>query len=267
MKIDPTATVSPGAHLADDVEIGPYASIGPDVTLGEGCVINARAVIEGRTTLGGKNWVGCGTVLGTPPQDLAFISSTESGLIIGDGNVFREYVTVHRGTTPGSQTRIGNSCTLLTGCHVGHNAQVGNHVTIANNCLLAGYVQISDYAVLGAGSVFHQFLRVGAGASVREGTRCVKDIPPFVSIYGRNLVSGLNEMSIRATDDNPETLAELERAFALVYRSNLNISQALAASRSLNWRPAATQFFAFIESSKRGICRPDRAASSPSAVS
>ena len=192
MKIHPTAIIAAKAQLAGDVEVGAHAIIGENVKLGAGCVVQAHAVLEGRTTFGTGNFIGYGAIIGTTPQDFAFRETVISEVRIGDGNTFREYVTIHRGTKEGSATVVGNECYLMVGAHLGHNAKLGNNVVIANNCLLAGYVEIGDGAVLGGGTVFHQFLRVGPLAMVRGGTRFGKDIPPYVSADGENLLSGIN---------------------------------------------------------------------------
>jgi UDP-N-acetylglucosamine acyltransferase len=158
MKIHPTAIVSEGADLADDVEIGAHAIVGERVKLGSGCIVQAHAILEGQTVLGSGNFVGYGAVIGATPQDFAFRETVSSGVRIGDNNTFREYVTIHRGTKEASATVVGNDCYLMVGTHLGHNVALGHKVVIANNCLLAGYVEIGDGAVLGGGTVFHQFL-------------------------------------------------------------------------------------------------------------
>ena len=178
MKIHPTALVSAGAQLADDVEIGAHTIIGEHVKIGAGCTVQANAILEGRTTLGERNFVGYGAIIGAPPQDFAYRESVISEVQIGEGNTFREYVTIHRGTKEGSATIVGNDCYLMAGSHLGHNVRLGDKVIIANNCLLAGYVEVDRGAVLGGGTVFHQFLRIGPLAMVRGGTRFGKDIPP-----------------------------------------------------------------------------------------
>lgn len=246
MKIHPTAKIDPRAIIGDDVEIGPE------------CVVQANAVIEGRAILGAKNFVGYGAVIGAPPQDFAFKEGTKSEVRIGDGNTFREYVTIHRGTKDGTATEVGNGCYLMVASHLGHNVKLHDKVIIANNCLLAGYVEVGSGAVLGGGTVFHQFLRVGPLAMVRGGTRFGKDIPPYTSADGENLLSGINAIGLRRSGLTPEVRQEIRRAFKLVYRSGLNISQALEKSRETTWSPGAQLFFDFVSSSKRGVCGANR---------
>ncbi len=246
MKIHPTATVSPRAIIGDDVEIGAK------------CVIQANAVIDGRTILGEGNFVGYGAVIGTPPQDFAFQDGVMSETRIGNGNTFREYVTIHRGTKEGSATVVGDGCYLMVASHLGHNVLLGDKVIIANNCLLAGYVEVGDGAVLGGGTVFHQFLRVGRLAMVRGGTRFGKDIPPYVAADGENLLSGINAVGLRRSGLSPETRMEIKRAFKLVYRSGRNVAQALVEAAESEWSPEAKEFFDFIAASKRGVCQANR---------
>jgi UDP-N-acetylglucosamine acyltransferase len=258
MKIHPTAFVDREAKLSEDVEIGPHATIGKGVTLGSGCVVQANAILEGLTTLGAQNFIGYGAVIGATPQDFAFRDTVSSEVRIGDGNTFREYVTIHRGTKEGSATLVGHNCYLMVGTHLGHNVRLGDNVVIANNCLLAGYVEVGDGAVLGGGTVFHQFLRIGPLAMVRGGTRFGKDIPPYVSADGENLLSGVNAIGLRRAGYSADIRMQIKRAFKLVYWSGINISQALEQARSTSWSPEAQVFFDFIANSKRGVCSANR---------
>ena len=258
MKIHPTAIVSQGAELSEGVEIGAHAVVGDGVRLGAGCVVQANAVLEGRTILGARNFVGYGAVIGATPQDFAFHETVSSEVRIGEDNIFREYVTIHRGTKEGSATVVGSKCYLMVGTHLGHNVQLGDRVIIANNCLLAGYVEVGDGAVLGGGTVFHQFLRIGRFAMVRGGTRFGKDIPPYVSADGENLLSGVNALGLRRAGFSPEIRMEIKRAFKLVYWSGINTSQALERAKESSWSPEAQVFFDFIATSKRGVCSANR---------
>lgn len=262
MKIHPAAVVSPLAQIADDVKIGPYAVIGSGVSLGKGCVVNARVVIESGTIIGENNFIGSGAVLGAMPQDFAFRDEVKSKLLIGNRNMFREFVTIHRGTKDGSATIVGDDCCLMGGSHIGHNVLLGNRVIVGNNCLLAGYVEIGDGAVLETSSVFRQFVRVGSLARVQSGARIFKDTPPYLLAFGNSMVSGTNDSGLRAAGWPDEALLEIRRAFALAYRSRLNVSQALQKAKETDWSPASSAFFDFILSSKRGACRGKHAENS-----
>jgi len=254
MNVHPTAIVSNQANLADDVQIGPHTIIGEHVTLGAGTVVEGQVVIQGKTTIGENNKIGCGTIIGTPPQDHAFDESVHSEVQIGCGNVLREFVTIHCGTKEGSATVVGDECLLMTGCHLGHNVRLGNRVIVQNNCLLGGYVEVGDSADLGVGSVYHQFLRVGTLCMVRESTRTVKDVPPYLCVSGFSTLRGLNSMGLRKEGWTIEARREMKRAFQLIYHSQLNISQALHKAGEMTWSPEASAFFEFIRSSKRGVC-------------
>jgi UDP-N-acetylglucosamine acyltransferase len=253
--IHPSAFVDPASHLAADVEVGPGAIIESGAVIGKGCRIQAHAVITGHVKMGARNTVGYGAILGADPQDYDFKPGTKSEVLIGDDNIIREYVTIHRGTKEGSVTRVGDNNFLMVGVHLGHNATIGNRVIIANNCLLAGYVEVQDGAVLGGGSVFHQFLRVGRLCMVRGGERFPKDIPPFVSAYGTSMVAGINAVGLKRAGFSSETRLEIKRAFRLIYHSGLNITQALEESKKTSWGPEAQEFLDFIASAKkRGVC-------------
>jgi len=266
--IHPSAFVDPASHLAADVEVGPGAIIESGAVIGKGCRIQAHAVITGHVKMGARNTVGYGAILGADPQDYDFKSGTKSEVLIGDDNILREYVTIHRGTKEGSVTRVGDNNFLMVGVHLGHNAAIGNRVIIANNCLLAGYVEVQDGAVLGGGSVFHQFLRVGRLCMVRGGERFPKDIPPFVSAYGTSMVAGINAVGMKRAGFSSETRLEIKRAFRLIYHSGLNITQALEESKKTSWGPEAQEFLDFIASAKkRGVCAAKPVSSSSSSSS
>jgi UDP-N-acetylglucosamine acyltransferase len=252
--IHPTAIVDPAASLAPDVQVGPGVIIEAGAVIGEGCRIQARAVITGHVRMGARNTIGHGAILGSDPQDFSFKPETASFVQIGDENVIREYATIHRATKEGGATRVGNNNFLMVGVHMGHDSSVGNRVVIANNCLLAGHVEVQDGAVLGGGSVFHQFLRVGKLCMVRGGERFNKDVPPFVSAYGTSLVSGINAIGLKRAGFSAETRMEIKRAFKLVYREGFNISQAIEESQKQSWGPEARFFLDFIASAKkRGV--------------
>jgi len=256
--IHPSAFVDPTAQLGEGVEVGPGAIIEAGAIIGEGCKIQARAVIGSHVLLGARNTIGHGAIIGGDPQDFDFKPGTNSKVVIGDDNVLREYVTIHRGTKEGSSTRVGNNNFLMVGVHLGHNASVGNRVIIANNCLLAGYVAVQDGAVLGGGSVFHQFIRVGRLCMVRGGERFGKDIPPFLVAYGTNLVAGINAVGLRRAGFSSATRLEIKRAFRFLYLEGRNISQALEEAATQQWGSEAESFFSFVrEARRRGVCSVD----------
>lgn len=255
--IHPTAVIDPAARLADDVRVGPCVVIEGPAEIGAGCVLEAHAMFVGDVKLGTNNRIGHGAVIGGWPQDLAFdFEKTRSGVEIGNDNVIREHVTIHRGTAPGSVTRVGDRCLLMAGAHLGHNVRVGDGCILANNVLLGGYVEVGERAFLGGGSVFHQHVRVGRGVIVQGLSGFSKDVPPFTLAAELNTVAGLNVVGLRRGGFSAAERAELKRAFALVYRSGLNVSQALKRAQAQEWASsAAREFFDFIAAAKkRGLC-------------
>lgn len=254
MKIHPTAAVDPRAQLHDEVEIGPFALIGPDVTIGEGSVIQSHVVIEGMVRIGSENSIGPGSIIGGPPQDLAFDPDTKSSVELGDRNVIREHCTIHRGTVAGSSTKIGNDNFLMAGVHVGHNCRIADGVIIANNCLLAGYVEIDDRAFIGGGTTFHQNIHVGRLVMAQGSSGFGKDVPPFLLGGERNFVFGVNVVGLRRAGMSAEEREEIKRAFKLLYRSGLNTRQALEAAAAAEFGSLGREFFEFVANArKRGI--------------
>lgn len=255
MKIHSTAIVDSGAQLAEDVEVGPYAIVGPEAVIGSGTNIRAYVLIEGSVTIGTGNVIGPAAMIGGAPQDLSFSSKTRSAVRIGNDNVIREYCSIHRGTTEGSATQIGNKNLLMVGAHVGHNCDIGNNVVIANNCLLAGYVSVHDNAFLGGGCAFHQYMRVGRLAMIQGASAFGKDIPPFVIAAERNFIFGLNVIGMRRAGFSAKERDEIKAAFRLIYTSGLNLTQALDKAAGMNLTGPAREFIDFIVAAKkRGIC-------------
>ncbi len=225
------------------------------MTVGEGCTIQAHAVLTNRVTMGAGNFVGYGCVIGGAPQDFAHNEGIASEVVIGDGNTFREYVTIHRGTKEGTATRVGNGNYLMAGVHLGHNVQVSDRNVMANNCLLAGYVEVGDDVVLGGGAVFHQFLRVGGMCMIRGGTAWSKDIPPYTVGEIINTVCGVNAVGMKRKGVTATGRADVKRAYHLLYREGLNVSQAIERSGTMEWTKEGASFFEFVSRrSKRGLC-------------
>ncbi|HVF70187.1 MAG TPA: acyl-ACP--UDP-N-acetylglucosamine O-acyltransferase [Chthoniobacterales bacterium] len=258
MKIHPAAIVDPGARIGPDVEIGPYAIVGSGAVIGERCTIQAHAIIEGAVKMGADNFVGYGAVIGAMPQDLSFDPKTASSVVIGDANVIREYCTIHRGSTEGSATVIGDRNFLMVGTHLGHNCMIGNRVVIANDCLLAGHVRIDDQAFIGGGSRFHQGIRMGR-LVMAEG-RFTQNLPPFLGA-AKNEVYGMNIVGMRRANFTADERDEIKRAFKLLYRSGLNTKQALEKAAAAEFGPVGREFFEFVaDAGKRGIVRYGRGA-------
>ena len=259
-EIHPTAIVEKGAKLGKGCVVGPGAILGAEVELGEGCLVGARAVLEGRVVMGAKNRIGVGAVIGGEPQDIAY-QGAKSGLIVGEGNIFREYVTVHRGTKEGTNTEIGNGCFLMVGEHVAHNCRLADGVVLVNGVMLAGYVEVEEKAFLGGAVVVHQFVRIGKLAMVRGQTRIGMDLPPYCMAVATNAVCGLNLVGIRRSGVGIEGRKALERTYEEFFFGGKNRVQALDAIRSgkdIKVKEVA-EFCDFIEKTKRGICHGLRA--------
>lgn len=253
-RIHPTAVIHPDAQLAPDVTVGPYSVIDAHVTIGAGTVLGAHVYLTGWTVLGKNNRLHQGAVLGHEPQDLAYEGS-ETLLVVGDGNVFREYVTVHRGASKDDRvTRIGHRNYFMVGSHVGHNATVANDCVLANNALLGGHVTLEDKVVIGGGTVVHQFVRIGRLAILRGGIAVGKDVPPFCMVTDVNYVGGLNTVGLRRAGFSPQTRSALKAAFRLLYRSGLNVQQALEKIRAAPATAEVHHFADFIAASQRGLC-------------
>lgn len=254
--IDATAVVSSGAELGTGVRIGPYAIIGDNVVLGDRTVIGPHAVLDGWTEIAEDCRIHAGAVIGNEPQDLKY-DGARSWVRIGRRNVIREYVTIHRATEEDGATVIGDDNLLMAYVHVAHNCTIGDHVILSNAVNLAGHVEIQNHAILGGVTPVHQFARIGCHAFIGGGSRVSQDIPPYLRCAGNPLkIAGLNSVGLMRRGFPAEVVAELKRAYRLVYRSDLNVSQALERIRSeLQPFPEIATFVHFIEVSERGITK------------
>jgi UDP-N-acetylglucosamine acyltransferase len=255
VKIHPTAIVDPRAQIGANVEVGPFSVIGAQTVIGERTVIQSHVAIEGEVLIGAGNFIGHGAIIGAPPQDLSFSPERKTKIDIGNENVIREYCTIHRGSSEGSATKIGDKNFFMAGAHVGHNCEIGNNVIIANNCLLGGHVRVGDGAFLGGGGIFHQHMHIGRLALTQGGSGFSKDIPPFVIAAEINYVFGVNVVGLRRAGFSGQDRDEIKAAFKLLYTSGLNISQALEKADTMKFGKAAREFFEFVANAKkRGIC-------------
>jgi UDP-N-acetylglucosamine acyltransferase len=255
--IHPTAVVDARAEIHGSAAIGPYTVVEGRVVVGAGCRVGPHCHLVGDTVLGENNRLHAGVVLGDAPQDLAYRDAA-TGLRVGNGNTFREHVTVHRGTREGTFTEIGDDNYLMAHCHVGHNSRVGHHVIVANGVLMGGYVEIQDRAFLGGGAVVHQFCRVGTLAILRGLARISKDVPPYCMAVENNELVGLNAIGLRRAGLPAERRAALKRAYALLFLSERNLSQALAELEGQPLTPESQHMAQFIRESRRGVGRARR---------
>jgi UDP-N-acetylglucosamine acyltransferase len=252
MSVHPTAIVSPRAVLGKDVVVGPWAIVEDDVVIGDGTEIRAHAVVKRFTTLGAANRVHEGAVLGGEPQDLSF-RDLETRLLIGDRNVIREGVTIHRSTKAGGATVVGSDCFLMAYVHLAHDNRIGDRVIMANNVMLAGHVEVGERAFVGGGAGVHQFCRVGRLAMVGGNAKVVQDCLPFVITDGHPArARGLNVVGLRRAGVAPPQLRTLKEAYRLLVRSGLRLEPALERMEALG-DPLVDEMAAFVRGSKRGF--------------
>lgn len=255
--IHPTAIISSEARLAADLVVGPYVVIDGAVAAGPGTVIHAHARLLGPLTLGARNVIHSFAVLGDWPQDRKY-KGEPSDVVIGDDNIFREGVTVHRGTGLNTRTVIGHRNYFMVGAHVGHNCTVGNDVTLVNGAALGGHTQVADRAIIGAYSAMHQFTRVGRLALLSNGTMTNVDVPPFFISMSINTVTQLNAVGLRRSGMSKSSIDALRRMFQAAFRENRGqpLPHALAGlPAELKAVPEVQEVIAFCNATKRGIAR------------
>ena len=257
-EIHPQAIVAASAKLGHGVKIGAFAVVGDDVELGEGCVLHAHAVVEGPSKFGKNNVFHAFSAIGGDPQDYTF-NGERVELEAGDENIFREYVTVSRGTQKGGgKTLLGGDNFFLAYSHVGHDCRIGSHTLFVNGATLAGHVTVEDFVTVGAFCPVHQFCRIGRYAYIGASTVITQDVPPFSKIVTERETTnfGINAIGLERKGFSSERMQALKRAYRLLMRSKLNTSQALAEmKKSLGDSPDIQELVKFIESAERGIVK------------
>jgi UDP-N-acetylglucosamine acyltransferase len=253
-RIHPTAIVSKEAELASDVEVGAFAIIGDNCRIAEGCVIAPRATLERSVVLGQGVKVGMGTILGGPPQDLKY-AGEETTVEIGEGTVIREYTTVNRGTAQSFKTTVGRNCLLMSYVHLAHDCHIGNNVILSNVVQLAGHVTVEDKVIISGLSAVHQFARIGRHSFIGGCSRVSKDIPPFLKAVGNPVkLYGLNTVGLQRSGMDEDTIRELKRAYRLLFRSEMNVTQAIERVQAeLEPLPEVKELIRFVEASERGV--------------
>ena len=257
MKIHPTAIISNKAALHETVEVGPYSVIGDGVTIGKNTVIGSHVVIEGTTDIGDNCRIFQFAAIGALPQDLKF-RGEDCPVIIGNNNIIREFVTIHKATSADiAKTVIGNSNLLMAYCHVAHNCKLGDNIVLANGVNLAGHIHIDNFAIVGGMSGIHQFTRIGPHAFIGGASAVAQDVPPYVSAAGnRAKLYGLNQVGLRRRGFSSDTIGALKKAYRIIFRSSLLLSAALEKVREeVDSLPEVDVFISFIEKAPRGICR------------
>lgn len=251
--IHKTAIIDPTATIADNVEIGPYSIIGAETTVGEGTVIGPHVVIGSYTVIGKNNRFYQFSSIGEENQDKKY-SGEPTKTIIGDGNVFRECCTVHRGTVQDSgETRIGNNGWFMAYTHIAHDCHLGNNIIMSNNATLAGHVDVGDFVIFSGFAKIHQFCKVGAHAFVGMDCAISKDIPPFV-LVAENAPYGLNVEGLKRRDFSAESISALKKAYRCLYRKSLKVDEAISEMKQLD-DPNVQYLINFLQSVERGILR------------
>jgi UDP-N-acetylglucosamine acyltransferase len=255
--IDPRAIIDPSARLAADVVVGPWSIVGPDVEIGEGSVIGPHVVLKGPTRIGRHNHIFQFSTVGEDTPDLKY-KGEPTRLVIGDHNVIREGVTIHRGTVQDrSETTIGNHNLIMAYSHIGHDCVIGNHCILVNNTALAGHVVMGDWAILSGYTLVHQFCHIGAHSFSGMGTAIGKDVPAFVTVFGNPAEArSMNFEGMRRRGFSDETIQALRRAYKVVYRQGLTVEQALLELAELAAQfPEVALFGESVRASTRGITR------------
>jgi UDP-N-acetylglucosamine acyltransferase len=256
--VSPQAVIAPSARLGRGVEVGPFAVIGEGVELGEGCLLHAHAVVEGPSRFGRENIFHPFCCVGVAPQDRKY-HGEPTLLEVGDRNVFREFVTVNRGTAEGGGvTRIGSDNLILAYSHIAHDCVVGSHTLFVNGATLAGHVTVEDYATVGAFCPVHQFCRIGRHAYIAANTVITQDVLPFSKTVAprETRCYGVNTLGLERAGFSKERIAVIEKAFRLLLRSKLNTAQAVERMRAeLAGFEDVEELLRFVESAERGIAK------------
>jgi UDP-N-acetylglucosamine acyltransferase len=255
--IHPTAVIAPDAVLAEGVEVGPYSVIGPGVEIGRGTRVGPHVVIEGPTRIGAGNRIFQFASVGADPQDKKYRGEV-SRLEIGDRNVIRECVTLHRGTAQDkSVTRIGDDNLFMAYAHVAHDCVIGNQCILANNATLGGHVRLDDWVIMGGLSAIHQFGRVGAHAFIANNAAVTRDVPPFVMAVGQPAdAHSINAEGLKRRGYTPGQVRNIRAAFRVLYRSGLKLAEATAQLEALaKDQPEILPLVEFLPQASRGIVR------------
>jgi len=256
MRIHSTAIVSPDACLAEGLEIGAYSVIGPGVTIGRNTILGSHVVVERDTDIGEECRISSFCSLGGDPQDLKY-AGEKTRVVIGNHNVFREYVTVNRATSADiGVTLIGDHNLIMAYCHIAHNCNLENNIIISNGSHLAGHIHVEDFAIISGMVGIHQFTRIGAHCIIGGASAVTQDIPPYVTAAGNHAkLYGLNLIGLERRGFSKETIAALKEAYRIIFRSSLRREAALKkVEQTVADTPEVHNFVEFIRKSERGVC-------------
>jgi UDP-N-acetylglucosamine acyltransferase len=255
-RVSETARVDPAAVIGARTEVGEFCVIERDVTIGADCLLEPYVYVKRWTTMGDRNEISAGTALGTDPLDKNFNRVHRSYLRMGNGNIIREHYTISRGTQPESETVIGDENYIMTSGHIAHNCVIGSRTVIASCALIAGYAEVEDQAFISGGVVVHQYSKIGRLAMVGGNTRVNSDVPPFFLYSGFDVeAKGLNMVGLKRAGFSLDEVSVLKKAYKLLYRSGLQLEEALAKMESELGGGHVEHLVNFIRASKRGICR------------
>ena len=253
-EIHPSALVSDDTQLATDVTVGPFAIIDGPAVIGSGTAIGPHAYIRGRVVMGAGNTIGFGAIVGEFPQSTSFDPSIDSGVILGDNNILREYSTIHRSMYAGGNTTLGSDNLLMTNAHLGHDVQGGDGNIIGSNVLLAGHIELGNRVFIGGAAALHQFIRVGDQSMIAGLAAISMDVPPVCTTTRIDRLAGLNAIGLRRAGFTPDQRKELKAAYAILFQHGLNRIDALAEIDTRDWSPTVLQLVEAIRNpTKRGV--------------
>ncbi len=256
-KVHPSAIIEGNVELGSEVEVGPNVILRGNIKIGDGTIIDVGTCIYGNVVIGISNKIGPYAVIGSDPQDIKYKGEEVGFVEIGDYNVIREFVTIHKPTSKESKTRIGSRCLLMVGSHVAHDAFVGDGVILVNNCLLAGFSVVEDGAFVSALIGLHQHTRIGKYAIVGALSKIVQDVPPFTMAVGIPVeVVGINSVGLRRKNFTPEQRNRIKEAYKIIYRSEYTIKEGAKKIVEIFPDDENIKYISdFILSSKRGIVK------------
>ena len=260
VRVHPSAVVGPGVELAPGVEIGPFCLLDGRIRLGSGSRLLGHVTILGDSELGTRNILHPNVVIGDEPQDVAYTGGRRR-VIIGDGNIFREGVTVHRGSEQGDVTTIGGGNFFMQNAHVAHDCRIGNGTIVAGGALLAGWVEVGDGAIVSGNCVVHQFVRLGRYSMMRGLSRTSRDVPPFCLMDGTHTLRAINSVGLRRAGFSSQVIRSLRQAFAMLFRGRQNLKIALETLEQQGPLSAeVAEMVEFIRRSTRGVAVAPRLA-------
>lgn len=258
IKIHKTAVISKKAEIGKNVEIGPWCIIEDGVIIGDDNKLWQNVYVAAGTTIGKDNTIHMGAVIGHEPQHLSY-KGEKTGLKIGDWNIIREYVTIHRSFVKGESTIIGNKNYFMANSHVGHDCKVGNEVVMCNVSLLGGHVEVEDKVFIGGGAAAHQFTRIGTMAMVGGLTRVVQDVLPYLLVECDAEVCGLNLVGLRRSGLSEQAKKQIKEIYKIIYHSGLNTTNAITQIKNFpSLTKEAAHIIDFMEKTKRGFCKHRR---------